>query len=355
MVVVGAIAVAILAERLARRITNRRLAQGVNIVATGVTGTVAILRRRSWRVLGTWVDLLGAIGALWASLIAVGDHVAFAIVAMGYLIGQFAQVIPVPGGVGTIDAGVTGALVLYDAPTTITTAATAGELISHGIALLVPLLTGALAFVFLPREIAKARARSLAATCVADPRPAVNAGGRAAITALMRGTRGLVGDWRVRLRAAAPTSVLASSRAECRRAWSVTDLGRDSAADRAGTEVTSRSLRPHGRRQLVRQFEGRHTSGVPRDLVTRFLAQHRGCRAYQRGREAPDLSPDTHRSRGSLWMLLTSPIASAATRTRFRLDLWDFSSCAWRSRASHVSSTGDGMRQLRLARVFSKP
>jgi uncharacterized membrane protein YbhN (UPF0104 family) len=156
VVVVGAIAVAVWAERLARRITNKRLAQGINIVATGVTGTVAILRRRSWRVLGTWVDLLGAIGALWASLIAVGDHVAFAIVAMGYLIGQFAQVIPVPGGVGTIDAGVTGALVLYGAPTTITTA---GELISHGIALLVPLLTGALAFIFLPREIAKARAR----------------------------------------------------------------------------------------------------------------------------------------------------------------------------------------------------
>jgi uncharacterized membrane protein YbhN (UPF0104 family) len=156
VVVVGAVAVAVLAERLARRITNRRLAQGINIVATGVTGTVAVLRRRSWRVLGTWVDLLGAIGALWASMIAVGDHVAFAIVAMGYLIGQFAQVIPVPGGVGTIDAGVTGALVLYGAPTTITTA---GELISHGIELLIPLLTGALAFVFLPREIAKARAR----------------------------------------------------------------------------------------------------------------------------------------------------------------------------------------------------
>jgi uncharacterized membrane protein YbhN (UPF0104 family) len=159
VVVVGAIAVAVWAERLARRISNPRLAQGVNIVATGVTGTVAILRRRSWRVLGTWVDLFGAIGALWASMIAVGDHVPFAIVAMGYLIGQFAQVIPVPGGVGTIDAGVTGALVLYGAPTTITTA---GELISHGIAILVPLLTGALAFVFLPREIAKARDRRAA-------------------------------------------------------------------------------------------------------------------------------------------------------------------------------------------------
>jgi hypothetical protein len=155
IVAAAAIAVAIWTERLARRITNRRLAQGINIVATGVTGTIAVLRRRSWRVLGTWADLLGAIGALWASMIAVGDRVPFAIVAMGYRIGQFEQVIPVPGGVETIDAGV-GPLVLYGAPTTVTTA---GELISHGFALLVPLITGALAFVFLPREIAKARSR----------------------------------------------------------------------------------------------------------------------------------------------------------------------------------------------------
>jgi uncharacterized membrane protein YbhN (UPF0104 family) len=107
-------------------------------------------------VLGTWVDLLGSIGALWAALAATGDHLPFAVVAMGYLVGQLAQVIPVPGGIGAIDAGVTGALVLYGAPSTITTA---GELISHAVALVVPLAVGAVAAVFLGREIAKARAR----------------------------------------------------------------------------------------------------------------------------------------------------------------------------------------------------
>jgi len=152
----GAIAVAVWAEKLARRVTNQRLAQGITVVATGVTGTVAILRRRSWRVAGTWVDLFGSIGVLWASLIAVNDHVPFAIVAMGYLVGQIAQVIPVPGGVGAIDAGVTGALVLYGAPATITTA---GELISHGIDLVVPIVTGIIAIVFLPHAIDAARTR----------------------------------------------------------------------------------------------------------------------------------------------------------------------------------------------------
>jgi uncharacterized membrane protein YbhN (UPF0104 family) len=155
-VAIGAIVVAVWAERLARRVKNQRIAQGITVVATGVTGTVAILRRRSWRVIGTWVDLLGSIGVLWASLIAVGDHLPFAIVAMGYLVGQIAQVIPVPGGVGAIDAGVTGALVLYGAPATITTA---GELISHGIDLAVPIVTWIIAFIFLPHQIDAARAR----------------------------------------------------------------------------------------------------------------------------------------------------------------------------------------------------
>jgi uncharacterized membrane protein YbhN (UPF0104 family) len=154
VVAVGAIAVAVWAERLARRVKNQRLAQGITVVATGVTGTVAILRRRSWRVVGTWVDLFGSIGVLWAALIAVGDHLPFAIVAMGYLVGQIAQVVPVPGGVGAIDAGVTGALVLYGAPATLTTG---GELISHGISLAIAIVTGIIAFAFLPHQIDAAR------------------------------------------------------------------------------------------------------------------------------------------------------------------------------------------------------
>jgi uncharacterized membrane protein YbhN (UPF0104 family) len=156
VVAAGAIAIAVWAEKLARRVKNQRIAQGITVVANGVTGTVAILRRRSWRVIGTWVDLLGSIGVLWASLIAVGDHLPFGIVTMGYLVGQIAQVIPVPGGIGAIDAGVTGALVAYGAPATVTTA---GELISHGIDLAVPIVTGIIAFVFLPHQIDAARAR----------------------------------------------------------------------------------------------------------------------------------------------------------------------------------------------------
>jgi uncharacterized membrane protein YbhN (UPF0104 family) len=141
-------------HRLAARTDRRWLREGLHVLATGVTGTVEVLRRRSWRVLGTWVEVLGAIGALWAALIAVCEHLPFAVVAMGYLIGQVAQVVPVPGGIGAIDAGVTGMLVLYGAGVS---RATAGELIAHGLALILPLLAGAIPFALLPREITRTR------------------------------------------------------------------------------------------------------------------------------------------------------------------------------------------------------
>jgi uncharacterized membrane protein YbhN (UPF0104 family) len=156
LTVVGAIWAAGWGHRLAARTKRRWLREGLHVVATGVSGTVEVLRRWNWRVLGTWIDLLGWIGALWAALYAVGEHLPLAVVAMGYLIGQIAQVIPVPGGIGALDAGVTGALVLYGADTS---KAAAGELIAHAIALLIPTLVGGIGLVLLPRAINKQRAR----------------------------------------------------------------------------------------------------------------------------------------------------------------------------------------------------
>src|SRR5262249_58976417 len=100
--------------RLAGRTSRKWLKEGLHVVSSGLTGTVAVLCSRNWRVLGTWVDLFGSIGALWACLIAVGEHLPFDVVAMGFLIGQFAHAVAIPGGGGAIDAGVTGALVVSE-------------------------------------------------------------------------------------------------------------------------------------------------------------------------------------------------------------------------------------------------
>jgi uncharacterized membrane protein YbhN (UPF0104 family) len=156
LVIVVVLAAARWGHRLAARTHRRWLKESLHVVSTGVTGTVEVLRRRSWRVLGTWADLLFAIATLWACLIAVGEHLPFAVVCMGYLLGQLLQVVPVPGGVGAIDFGVTGALVLYGGGTSISAG---GELIAHGLALLVPIVAGLVAFALLPREIERQRSR----------------------------------------------------------------------------------------------------------------------------------------------------------------------------------------------------
>jgi uncharacterized membrane protein YbhN (UPF0104 family) len=153
-------------HRLAARTRRRRLREALHVLATGVSGTVEMLRRRSWRVLGTWVDLLFAIGALWASLLAVGVHMQLSEVAMGYLLGALLQVIPVPGGIGAIDLGVTAGLVLYGADPT---HAAAGEVIWHALALLVPIVTGSIVFALLPGEIDRVRRARVA--------PVVDSGG----------------------------------------------------------------------------------------------------------------------------------------------------------------------------------
>ena len=156
-VVAAAVGAAAWGHRLAARTRRRWLREGLHVLATGVSGTVEILRRRDWRVLGTWVDVLCALGALWAALHAVGEHLPLAAIAMAFLIGQFAQAIPMPGGIGAIDAGVTGALVLYGADAS---DAAAGELIAHALALPIPLVAGAGAFALLPREINRTRQRA---------------------------------------------------------------------------------------------------------------------------------------------------------------------------------------------------
>jgi uncharacterized membrane protein YbhN (UPF0104 family) len=154
LVVVVAIWAARWGHRLAARSKRRWLREGLNVAATGVTGTVEVLRRRNWRVLGTWLDLFGSIGVLWACLIAVNEHLPFAVVSMGYLIGQVAQVIPVPGGIGAIDAGVTAMLVVYSGTASVSAA---GVVISHGLELLIPIVAGSVAFALLPREIDRTR------------------------------------------------------------------------------------------------------------------------------------------------------------------------------------------------------
>jgi uncharacterized membrane protein YbhN (UPF0104 family) len=120
-------------------------------VIDGTVEAVAILRS------GELAVVLGAIGywifdnaVLWATFQAVGADVPLAIVLMGYLIGQLGGLLPIPGGVGGIDGGLLGTLVVYGAPA----GATAAAILAYRVILFwLPLLVGGFAFLSLRRAL----------------------------------------------------------------------------------------------------------------------------------------------------------------------------------------------------------
>ena len=89
---------------------------------------------------------------LWASFHAFGTSPPLAIIWIGYLIGELGGLIPVPGGVGGIELGLVGTLVLYGVPLGATTAAVLGY---RAIALAVPAVLGVAAFAALRRSLAR--------------------------------------------------------------------------------------------------------------------------------------------------------------------------------------------------------
>jgi len=120
-------------------------------VADGVDEAVALLREGNLLLVGGLVAYLAFdVMILWAGFQAFGVTVPLAIVWMAYLIGELGGLIPVPGGIGGVDAGLVGMLVLYGvrlAP------ATAAVLAYRAIALWVPAVLGSIAFVALRRTL----------------------------------------------------------------------------------------------------------------------------------------------------------------------------------------------------------
>ena len=86
-------------------------------LASGVRTAIAYLRhpkRQAGAILGALGWWAGLIGVLWCSFKAVGVEVPFGVLVQGYFVGMFANLVPSPaGGVGTVDAGLIGAFVLF--------------------------------------------------------------------------------------------------------------------------------------------------------------------------------------------------------------------------------------------------
>ncbi|MFL5871128.1 MAG: YbhN family protein, partial [Solirubrobacterales bacterium] len=79
-------------------------------------GAIAFARQPSrggLAVIGAIGFWAAQIGILWASFKAFGVDVPLAVVVQAFFLGMFANLIPLPGGVGGVDAGMLGAFALF--------------------------------------------------------------------------------------------------------------------------------------------------------------------------------------------------------------------------------------------------
>jgi len=134
----------------------QRLVTVPDTLARGTRTAIAFIREPRQGGLA----LLGSIGfwaaniaTLWASFKAFDVHVAFGVIVQGYFVGMVANLIPgAPGGVGTVDAGMIGAFVLFGLPGASVFAAV---LVYRLFAFWLPVLPGFVAFLQLRRTVAR--------------------------------------------------------------------------------------------------------------------------------------------------------------------------------------------------------
>jgi uncharacterized membrane protein YbhN (UPF0104 family) len=137
--------------------------------ASWIRDTEKVAFTPNWRLLGTVGYLLFDIAVLWACLRALGVKAPIVALVLGYQIGYLANLVPIPGGLGVLEGGLLGALLLYGLPAAPTAAAV---VLYHAIALWVPTLGGTLGFARLRGSLATQRSKSPQVPARVGPVPA---------------------------------------------------------------------------------------------------------------------------------------------------------------------------------------
>jgi len=147
--------------RVMRRVSGRLPAPvWLEDIGTGIPAARDALLRPNFRLLGALGYLLFDIAVLWTTLAAMGPAPPVAALAVAYLAGYLPNVLPIPGGIGILDAGLVGALGLYGLPLS---HAAAAVLVYHAVAFWIPSLGGMLAYTRLRPRLASAPQASIPA------------------------------------------------------------------------------------------------------------------------------------------------------------------------------------------------
>ena len=151
LALVLALAVARGEEHMAERLEAKhpKIAKGMRTLSLAVQNTKSMLGDRDSKriVMGAVAYLVFDIAVLWGAFFALGAHPApgFAVVAMSYLVGGLAGSIPLPANLGAV-TGIGGMLIAFGVPHD---EAIAALVLYEAIGYLVPLIGGAVAYLFL--------------------------------------------------------------------------------------------------------------------------------------------------------------------------------------------------------------
>ena len=124
-----------------RGVFSRTLAAPATAISHGVSDARTLITAGNWKLVGALAYYAFDNAVLWAAFRAYGHTPPLGIVAMGYLVGSLAGALPLPAGLGAVDGGLIGALVLYGAPAV---PAAAAVLLYRGISVSLPVALGAI-------------------------------------------------------------------------------------------------------------------------------------------------------------------------------------------------------------------
>jgi len=138
----------------------RRVATAPAAVASGVRTAMALIRRREIGTLGAVAWWGFDIATLWACFQAFGGDEALTVpvLVLGYFVGQLANVLPLPGGIGGVDGGLIGAFIALGVDGGL---AVVAVLVYRGFAFWLPTVPGIVAYLQLRKTVKGWRAATI--------------------------------------------------------------------------------------------------------------------------------------------------------------------------------------------------
>jgi putative heme transporter len=131
----------------------QRLASVPASLASGVRTAIDLVRARHWGLLGALAWWAFDIAVLWACFHAFGSETPpIAVIVMGYYVGQIANVLPLPGGIGGVEGGMIGAFIAFDVSGGL---AVVAVLAYRAFAFWLPTIPGVIAYIQLRRTVAR--------------------------------------------------------------------------------------------------------------------------------------------------------------------------------------------------------